>query len=251
MVITSKDNSIVKLASSLKDKKAREQSGKYLIEGYRSVKDSIASLCGATVLLSESASQRFGNDFSACETVVISDKIFSRVADTDSSQSVACIADMIIREPKYESKYALFLDRVRDPGNMGTIIRTALATGFVDLYCYDCVDVYNPKVVRSAMSALSRINVFKVDEGEIERLRTHGYTLACADMVGENIFDATLTENKICLAIGNEANGLSESIISAADRVLSLPMDGMESLNAAVSAAVLMYNVRFGANNTK
>lgn len=246
MIITSKDNQKVVFASSLKDKKAREEQGKYLIEGYRSVKDSLEFLTNPVIFLSETAFKKHSEDFALFETIVCSDKVFSKISDTDSSQGVACIADIPKLTPSYKSKYALFLDRVRDPGNLGTIIRTALAVGFNDIFCYDCVDAYNTKVVRSAMSALSRVNIYSVALDEVSKIKDNGYKFVCADMNGENVFEGNYQFEKVCLAIGNEANGLLDEIVEQSDKVLSLPMQGVESLNAGVSASVLMYRLKFG-----
>ncbi len=252
MVIISKDNSKIKEAASLKDKKAREELGKYLIEGYRSVKDSIEFLINPTLFMSESAFSRFVTEFEGYNCVICTDAVFSKLADTENSQGVACVADIKRSIPSYEGKLALFLDRIRDPGNLGTIIRTALAVGFNDIFCYNCVDAYNPKVVRSTTSALSRVNIYEVSSlNAAITLKQNGYKLFCADMNGENVFNSSYTFDKICLAVGNEANGLSEEIILLADKTISLPMNAVESLNAAVSAAVVMYQLAYGGNNIK
>ena len=147
--------------------------------------------------------------------------------------------------PDFACDRALFLDRVRDPGNMGTIIRTALAVGFNDIYCRDCVDVYNPKVVRSAMSAVSRVNTYEVDEQFLSSLKENGYTVLCADMQGESIFEYNITSEKLCLVLGNEANGVDDSVLLQSDTVISLPMQEAESLNVGVCASVMMYQLRY------
>ena len=219
MIIASKDNSTVKRFGKLHDRKERDKSGKYLIEGYRAVKDSLPYIGGAELLLSESASEKFSAEFSEFDSAVCTDRIFSSVSDTETSQGVLCIADKKLSEQNYEAKYALFLDRIRDPGNMGTIIRTALAVGFNEIYCLDCVDPYNPKVVRSAMSAVSRVNLHLVEEEELSRLKENGYTIICADMGGQSVFDCEAAPQKICLIVGNEANGVSEDIITMSDIV--------------------------------
>ena len=137
------------------------------------------------------------------------------------------------------------MDRVRDPGNMGTIIRTALAVGFKDIYCRDCVDFYNPKVVRSAMSAVSRVNAFEVDEQILSRLKSYGYTVLCADMDGDSIFEYNIKSDKVCLVLGNEANGVDDEVLALSDTVVSLPMQEAESLNVGVCASVMMYQLRY------
>ena len=246
MVIMSIDNPKLKSIRSLKEKKYRDEYGKYVIEGYRVVKDSLPYLTGVELVVSESAYEKYRSEFSGHDFIIVSDNIFVKLCDTENTQGIICVADKKTNVPDYKSRFVLFLDRIRDPGNMGTIIRTALATGFTDIYCYDCVDFYNPKVVRSAMSALSRVNIFKSEGNVLVELKDNGYMLFAADMGGDNVFESVKTFEKACLCIGNEANGLSENVITISDEVLCLPMLSGESLNAGVSASVLMYQLAFG-----
>ncbi len=244
MVITSLDNSIVKSVGKLKDKKYRDERGEYLIEGYRSVKDSVPYLNDYTVILSASALEKYGKEFS--NPTVVSDVVMRKLSDTTQTQGVLCVAKKPHNLPKFKHTYALFLDRIRDPGNMGTIIRTALATGFVEVYCYDCVDAYNPKVVRSAMSAVSRINLYEVTEEDFLSFKQNGYKFICADMDGEDIFSYNFADEKIALIIGNEANGVSDTLKAMSNVIVSLPMEEAESLNAGVCASIMMYQIKYG-----
>ncbi|MBR2988329.1 MAG: RNA methyltransferase [Clostridia bacterium] len=246
MIITSQDNNTVKSIVKLKDKKYREQSGKYYIEGYRCVKYSLPFAINPTLIIHEDMASIFGNEFSSYPQMICADGVFRKLADTENSQGIVCVADKKVPVKNRDAKYALFLDRVRDPGNLGTILRTALAVGFNDIYLYDCVDAYNPKVVRSAMSAVTRVNTFIVDISEIECLKSNGYTVLCADMDGESVFNRKNTVNeKICLVIGNEANGVLDEVKNASNEAISLPMEQAESLNAGVCSAVMMYALKF------
>lgn len=246
MIITSVDNQKVKVIRALKEKKYRDELGKYLIEGYRVVKDSLDYLSEPELIFSESSFNKYVDEFRGKPYIVVADSIFTRLCDTENNQGVICVANIKKVASDYNAEYALFLDRIRDPGNMGTIIRTALATGFSDVYCYDCVDCYNPKVVRSAMSAISIVNIFKSDESTLKQLKENGYAIISADMGGTNAFKYEKKFKKTCLCIGNEANGLSNYVITTSDEVLCLPMLSGESLNAGVSASVLMYMLAFG-----
>ena len=154
------------------------------------------------------------------------------------------IAKIIEQKPS-NNNYCLFLDRIRDPGNLGTILRTAVACGFNDVYCYSCVDLYNPKVVRSSMSAILKLNVIESNEEVLSRLNEYGYEILCADMNGENIFDCSFLDKKVCLIIGNEANGVSDTVLSKSTKTISLPMQNIESLNAGVCASVMMYQIKY------
>mgnify|MGYP000000283010 CR=1 FL=1 len=249
MLITSPDNSTVKMFAGLKNKKLRMELGRYLIEGYRAVKDSLRFIADPMIMFSQSAYEKYASEFEGVRFCICDDNVFCKLSDTENSQGIICSANIPHNNPDFVSRYALLLDRIRDPGNMGTIIRTALAAGFSDIYCLNCVDAYNPKVVRSAMSAISRVNIFDIDIGGAEEIKSAGYIILAADMSGENVFSSDITGRKLCLAIGNEANGLSEGVITMSDKVLCLPMCAGESLNAGVSAAVLMYELAFGRKN--
>lgn len=247
MVITSFDNNTIKKISRLRDKRYRDEEEAYIIEGLRAVRDSLPYLVLPKLVFSESAYARLSGEFSAEDAIVCSDAVFARLSQTENSQGVIAVAKKRVPEKLYGSDRALFLDRIRDPGNLGTIIRSALATGFTDIYLYDCVDAYNPKVVRSAVSAISRLNLFEADETDVAELKKRGYAFVCADMGGENFFETRFPE-KICLCIGNEANGISDAVLTQADSVVSLPMENGESLNAGVCASIMTYVLRYGKN---
>ena len=247
MVITSFDNNTIKRIARLADKRYRDACGEYVIEGLRAVKDSLPYLDSPRIVCSESAFAAHSSDFEGADFIVCSDAVFARLAQTENSQGVIAVAGKRTPERRYVSDKAIFLDRVRDPGNLGTIIRSALATGFTDIYLSDCVDAYNPKVVRSAVSAVARVNLFSAANADISVLKSNGYAFVCADMCGENVFDAKMP-SRVCLCVGNEANGLSDEVRSAADLTVSLPMESGESLNAGVCASVMMYVIRYGKN---
>ena len=134
----------------------------------------------------------------------------------------------------------LLLDGVRDPGNLGTIIRTAAAAGYKRIYLKDCADPFNPKTVRASMSGVFGVTLCSVGE---DFSRYLGVPVYAADMGGENVFH---TEKKdVCIALGGEANGLSPEVRAAAEKIVSVPMEaGSESLNVAVAAGILMYALK-------
>ncbi len=240
-MITSADNKWVKYAASLAEKKFRDESGCFLIEGVRNVTDSLGYLTIEKVLVSEAFASKNSLNYEA-ETV--SNRVFDKISSTQNSQGIVAIA----RKKEVfstKSERCLFLDRVRDPGNLGTILRTASACGFGTVYCYSCVDVYNPKVVRSAMSAVCKLDVIDCQENVLGELKADSYCILCADMDGKSVFDSEKPNGKICLVLGNEANGVSGTVKQMSDEIVSLPMDGIESLNVGVCAAVMMYRYRY------
>lgn len=240
MVIISQDNSKVVNAAKLLDKKFRKASGRYLIEGERLVCDALKH--GAHVLeifVKESVC----NDFDFENQIVVSDKVFAKLSDTVTSQGVVAVVEKKqggLTSPKGN---CLVLDGLQDPGNVGTLIRTAAACGFTDVFAAGCVDVFSPKVLRSAMSAHFCVNVQSVESVEKVFEVLDGVETVAADMNGESAFSATF-KGKVALILGNEGNGLSEFSKNNAEKIVSLPMcNNFESLNVAVAGSVLMYKV--------
>lgn len=241
-LITSPSNNLIKKACSLQEKKYRDSSGLFLIEGVRNVRDSVGKVEIENIILSQSAYSKYANEFS--DVTLVKDNVFEKISTTSNSQGVSAIAKQK-KEQAGKSQYCLFLDRIRDPGNLGTILRTAVACGFEDVYCFSCVDKYNPKVVRSAMSAILKLNVLDCNQDVLSQLGAYGYEILCADMDGESIFERDFTGKKVCLIIGNEANGVDEKIKRQSNLVVSLPMQNIESLNAGVCASVMMYQIKY------
>ncbi|MBQ3235139.1 MAG: RNA methyltransferase, partial [Clostridia bacterium] len=153
--------------------------------------------------------------------------------------AVIKLPDLSVKAP---AKNAIILDGIQDPGNMGTIVRTAIACGYEDIYLLSCVDPFSPKAVRSSMSGVYFAKFHKCDYSElfnaIEKLE-----LIVADFGGENLFNYK-PQKAFAVAIGNEGNGISETLKSRANTVLTIPMDSkIESLNASVASALMMYEL--------
>ena len=241
-IIKSYDNKTVKKLNKLKQKKYRDEYGEFFVEGYKNVLDT-CSACGGSVksiVMSESAFKQKGDVFADFNIVVMADRGFEKVGDTQSSQGVLSI-NAVPKSVFPDKPRCVLLDRVRDPGNVGTILRTAVACGY-DVIANNCADIFSPKVTRSAMSAVLKCNI-GIDISPCDVIAA-GYELIVADMGGDSVFSAGHCD-KYCIVIGNEGEGVSEDIKKLADRVLSLPQDNMESLNAAVAAAVMMFELRY------
>ncbi len=240
--IYSTDNNRIKNICKLRNKKYRYEFNRYITEGYRNVKDSLPFLKNVELFIAESMSNKFSEEFP--NAVVCEDKVFEKMTDTENSQGIIAVSD--IPENVFDNeRNCMFLDRISDPGNMGTILRSCLATGFDNVVNFNGVDVYNSKVVRSAMSAICKLNIINGDINIFKQLKGNGYKIVCADMNGTNLFDIKNDFGKICLVIGNEANGICSEIMNIADYVVSLPMGKIESLNAAVCASVIMYQLKY------
>ncbi len=173
---------------------------------------------------------------------VLSDPLFNELADTENSQGVLAV----MRIPPFadlQDGPCLLMDRIRDPGNMGTILRTACAAGFNNIVLRDCVDVFNPKVIRSCMTGILdlRFSLFS----SVDALKASGFTLVGAALGGEDAFSQMNFQKNVCLVVGNEACGIDPQLLSACDKVLTIPMKNeIESLNVAVATGILMYRIR-------
>ena len=234
------DNAKVQEVAKLADKKYRKLSQSYVIEGERLVRDAI--LHGAKVLnifIAESAKGKL--DFA--DAIVVSDRVFSKMSTTVNSQGVLAVAQIPQAQLSAPKGNCLILDNLQDPGNIGTLIRTAVACGFTDIYAVNCADVYSPKVVRSAMSAHFCLNLHQTDDiKKVFEVASNCTILAC-DMGGKNIFDCKF-EGNVALVLGNEGNGRSDFSRQNAHQTISLPMaNNFESLNVSVAGSVIMYQI--------
>ena len=171
---------------------------------------------------------------------IVSDQVFKKISDTVTPQGI----DYIIEKRNKEKSCIVVLDRLQDPGNMGTIVRTGEAAGISGIIMSkDSADIYNPKVIRSTMGSIFRVPFAIVDDlaAAVDTLKDNGITTYAAHLKGELYNSGSLTKD-CALLIGNEARGLSEEISAKADKLIKIPMHGkVESLNAAIATAILMY----------
>lgn len=240
MLITSRNNPIVKKILSLQEKKYRMQYGEYLIEGEKMVREAFACRSDLRMLiLSESMLSR--GIFSSDEkTTILSDDLFSKISTEKSPQGVMAVLGIPSQDPLPPTKSCLLLDSVRDPGNLGTIIRTANAAGYEEIYLLDCTDPFSPKAVRSSMSGIFHVRLMTVTQENVFSVLS-SFPLITADLDGENIF-TFLPPERFCLVIGNEGHGISSEVREQSAYTITIPMRGtQESLNAGVSAGIAMY----------
>ncbi|MGI6361358.1 MAG: TrmH family RNA methyltransferase [Bacillota bacterium] len=264
-IITSKQNQYVKLAKSLKDKKHRDQEGLYLAEGVCLAEEAVMSTVEIAYALinpeieHSDRGKRLLQDLKRRQVMVyqLSEPLLKYCADTVNPQGVI----LVIKKEAISQKHLLagncafyFLaDRLQDPGNLGTILRTARAAGADGAILLDgSVDQYHPKVVRAAMGAVFNLPVYLVkDENEAWSLiKKAGLKIQVAGADGETVFNGSDLTQPLVWVLGSEAHGVSQFWRQRADNCLSLPLaKGVESLNVAVAAGVLFYETwrqRFG-----
>lgn len=243
MILTSKNNPLIKETALLKDKKGRKTYGLFLVEGVKMAAELRKSgfECDR-IFIAESycGDERFAAG-AEDKVVRVSDDVMRYLSDEKTPQGVLCRVKIPSSPLCPPSGACLILDGVSDPGNMGAIVRTANAAGYKEIYLTkDCADAYSPKSVRASMSGVFFTNLYFGERAEI--LSVMGDTaLLIADMNGENVFSYSAPD-KFALVIGNEANGVSEEMRAAAKIAVKIPMrETQESLNASVSAGILMY----------
>lgn len=242
MIITSKNNPLVKQTSALKDKKGRKAHGLFLVEGRK-----MAQECANSGFEIEKVfvSEHFSGDFTLFQDRVqlVSDDVLKHLSDEKTPQGIVCSVRIPQRSLQAPTGKCLFLDGVADPGNMGAIIRSANAAGYNEIYLTkECTDPYAPKSVRASMSGIFFTTVYIAEREEILNVFKSSQTpLIVADMDGENVFNFQAPQ-KFALAIGNEGNGISAQTKENAAYTVKIPMaKTQESLNAAVSAGICMY----------
>ncbi|MBQ7769589.1 MAG: RNA methyltransferase [Clostridia bacterium] len=245
MILTSKNNPLIKETAALKDKKGRKEQGLFLVEGRKmAIECQKSRFVVERVFVAESYAGE--NPFSGEITVRVSDDVFRFLSDEKTPQGILCrvrIPDTGLLAPKGR---CLFLDGVADPGNVGTILRTANAAGYDRVYLTnECADPFSPKSVRASMSGVFFTEICRGDRAEILSL-LDGFPIVIADMGGVDVFSFD-PPKEFALVIGNEANGVSDEVKNAAAHTVKIPMrNTQESLNAAISAGIIMYVLQKG-----
>ena len=253
--IHSKDNKTVKLAASLSGKKYRDALGAYLIEGPNLVREALQQgvrikfiFTGAGALsqqkeLEDILTLAENSDSAIC---VLSEDCFEKIATTGNSQGIAAMAEKPRWQPEdlfYDGSDVLVLDRIQDPGNLGTLLRTGEAAGFAGaLLVKGGADPFGPKAVRASAGCVFRFPLLLCESAcdAMELLAKQRKKVWTAHMSGTPCYDADLAENT-ALVVGNEGNGADPIFLKETETV-TVPMAGRtESLNAGMAAGILMY----------
>ena len=256
-IITSTSNEKIKRVTMLvNNAKARRKEGLFAVEGLR-----IASEIPEGVLEECYVSEGFAAEHEISEvfgyetdTVVVSSAVFKKMSDTQNPQGILCVcrkneetADDFLAGRRTGELRLLILEGIQDPGNLGTMIRTAEGAGFDAIIADEnTVDVYNPKVTRSTMGSLFRMPVIYTQDlpAFIDDIKQSSVTVYAAHLDGKKSYREVRYGSRIAFLIGNEGAGLSDEITKKADELVRIPMQGkLESLNAAVAAALLMYSL--------
>lgn len=256
-IITSKDNPVIKLYQKLSSsKKERSEYGLFVLEGLRIVEDALREESGLQhVIITKQAYEKFGEtlfqaDLRNTRTTVISNELGNRIASTEKTQGVFAICRMpAARRMSFpENSRYIVLFGLQDPGNVGMVIRTADALGMDGIILSGSCDLYSPKVIRSTMGSVFRTNIMIENDAEklFAMLEENGVETSAAviDSDAVPVTGAAFT-GKQAVLIGNEGNGLPHDIAMKCTRRVIIPMKGsINSLNAAMAAGILMWELR-------
>lgn len=247
-MITSTSNQQIKQLLQLRKKaKARADQDVFVVEGIKMYQEAPGERLVHTYV-SETFYNKKREILSGAEVTVLSDRVFESVSDTKSPQGILCLVRQYhytLEELLGTAPLIMILENLQDPGNLGTILRTAEGAGVTGILLSDnCVDIYNPKVIRSTMGSVYRMPFFYSSDlkQDLLTLKKMGVTLCAAHLKGTDAYDRQDFTRPTGFLIGNESKGLTEDTAGLADVYVKIPMCGqVESLNAAVAASVLMY----------
>lgn len=246
--IESKNNNSFKDIKKLKEKKHRVKNNKYIIEGLRFVDEALKSGVSIdSIIFTENFKEKNDEFFSKISANVkliqMNESLLKQLCSTENPQGVLAVVNMQNKELK-DGELVILVDKVQDPGNMGTIIRTAHAAGASGIVVIKgTVDIYNDKTLRSTMGSIFYIPVVEDDSLEyIKSLKEDGYRLVVSSLQGKNNFFEEDLQGKVIIAVGNEGNGISDEVYEISDVKVKIPMPGnAESLNVAVATSVMIY----------
>lgn len=256
-MISSASNGQMKNIVQLRKKpRERNRQDVFLVEGIKmfreAPKDRLLQVYASESFCRERAHRELLED---CSWELVSDSVFQTISDTKTPQGIICLVrqfhysleDLTGTAPG-EVPLCMVLENLQDPGNLGTIMRTAEGAGVSGiLMSRECVDLYNPKVIRSTMGSIYRVPFFYTDDlgRELKKWKEQGIGLYAAHLEGSRPYDQGDYRNPSAFLIGNESQGLTEETAGLADWRIRIPMCGqVESLNAGVASAILMYEAR-------
>ncbi|AAK80314.1 TrmH family RNA methyltransferase [Clostridium acetobutylicum] len=251
-VIKSKENSIIKEVKKLNEKKHRDLKKSFIVEGLRFVREALESDFKIQYLfVSEKNYDKFilkelkeliKKEF---QVIKVTESILKDICNTQTPQGIVAVVQYKEVAWKLTKGFYMLVDKVQDPGNMGTIIRTANAAGALGvIITKGTVDIYNNKTLRATMGSIFKIPIIFEDDNfsKIKELKKNGFKIIASSLDTEhNFYDVSLNE-KLIIAVGNEGNGISDKIVDISDTKVKIPMPGnVESLNVGVAAAIMMF----------
>lgn len=251
--ISSKENELIKHIKKLKDKKERDISNEYVIEGIKLIQEAIQENVNIKQIIvcddcdkTESIPKDLMYEIAKYDCIYVTKKIFKYISEVQEPQGILAVIEKNNSDVEidYTQDIIVALDDVQDPGNLGTILRTVDSIGLTQiLVSKGTADSYNPKVVRSTMGAIFRIKIIESEDLEktLREIKKHKFKVVVTSLQTENsIYE--INYNKKVIVIGNEAKGVEKNIQELADEKIKIPMIGKtESLNASVATGIVLY----------
>lgn len=248
--IESKENTIYKEIKKLKERKNRNKAKKYLIEGFRLVEEALkANVCIESIFcvkdLEEKTEELLKSYNFKGKVFGLNKALFLEICATENPQGILAAIKMNNDNSELDGNFYLLCDKVQDPGNLGTIIRTAHAAGIDGIILTKgTVDIYNDKAIRSTMGSMFYIPIIHDDNelSKIKRLKDKGFSIVATSLEGKNDFFNEDLSGKVVITVGNEGNGVSDEVYNLSDKKVKIPMPGgAESLNVGVAASIILY----------
>lgn len=249
--IESKENNLFKNTKKLKERKNRNKSSKYIIEGFRLVQEAFKAKVDIDYLIVTEDSQDKIDQFllnyitEDIKIYKINGNLFKELVSTENPQGILAVINMNIMQIDSNGEFYLLCDRLQDPGNLGTIIRTAHAANVKGIILTKgTVDIYNEKTIRSTMGSIFYIPIHYDDNNLslVKSLKEDGFNLVVTSLDTDKDFFEEDLRGKVILTVGNEGNGVSAEVLDLADTKVKIPMPGnAESLNVAIATSVIMY----------
>jgi TrmH family RNA methyltransferase len=248
---SSSNPQIKQLRALVTSKKVRQESQRFIIEGWRGIDTLLTHESRSYTLEKLVITPDWEKDPrlpQSLECILVPDFIFDKISDVKNAQGILAVVQYT--EPPFEfypdTGHYLLLDAIRDPGNLGTLIRSAVGAGFDGVLLYgDCVEAFNPKVIRSTMGTFAFANIWKIVPSDLDRLTDAHYDLCITTgHEGQNVYETTFSK-KTVLAIGSEAHGISEELMQRATHKITIPLaKECESLNAAIAGSICMFQIQ-------
>jgi TrmH family RNA methyltransferase len=239
--ITSTSNNLIKQMAALKDGRGEL----ILIEGEKLIGEALANGYALDKLfIEEEKWEKYSKKFNIKpqNIYMLSSHVFAKLCNTVAPQGIIAVISAPKRALIAPNGKFLVLDNLQDPGNLGTILRSAIGAGFETIYALNCVNHLNPKVIRSSMGAVFSTQIFDATFEQFEKILDKRISLICADMSGENLFKFKPPDQNFGIVVGNEGKGVSENLRKLCSHFVAIPMnDKLESLNVSVAASLFMY----------
>lgn len=237
MIITSVNNETIKELVKLKQKKYREQTGKYLIEGEHLVTEAMKANVVEMILSTKEIT-------STCSVKIVTLAVMEKLAFTKTPQSIMAVCKKKEENTLFAANRYLILDDLQDPGNVGTLIRSALAFGIEQvILSNNSVDIYNDKVLRSMQGAHFHLSCIYQDIKQvIPMLQKQGVKVVGSALEGGKDIASIVSTDKMACIVGNEGNGMSTEVLALCDEIGYIPISSIDSLNVAIAGSIMMYH---------